>query len=425
MKTKIKCSILFFLMVIASSQITLSQMIYNSVYNIADDGDFLWIRMETANKRNLVVKYEKATTQWTEELDLDAWVCPNPNFGEGGNNDFIDLQRNKEGNIWLSTSACGIVKFSGNTSYNCDVSDSEHTYYNLTNFRIDPDNNKWFYGSSSALKWNENEGITDRKIIPNINNVQHPAIELSSIQIDKDEKIWFTEKYGNGAWDSNIPSWFFGYFTEDSVQTYYPQEIQLGDYGISGLVIDDANNKWLADLTYGLLKFDGTNFTVYNTQNSAIPSNNLLEIKKDNAGNIWMRSSNLLIKFDGTNFSSYGISYKYNSMDVDANGDVWLGSQALGLFKYDAKTDKIIRPAAVTGIKNVDVTDTFLTIYPNPTQDKVYIKANDNTIPQVKVFSIIGQLLLETRSNEIDLSALSKGIYLIQVNGKTTKIEKK
>jgi hypothetical protein len=84
---------------------------------------------------------------------------------------------------------------------------------------------------------------------------------------------------------------------------------------------------------------------------------------------------------------------------------------------------KIVEEYDVTGINDIQVNK--LTIYPNPTQDKVYIQTESESALQVKVFNTIGKLLLETRSNEIDLSAFAKGIYLIQVNGKTTKIEKK
>jgi ligand-binding sensor domain-containing protein len=412
---------LFFTIAMCLPLATFSQISSGSIHNIADDGDYLWICQTTQNGRNLLVKYEKATSKWTERLDLDAWACPNPDFDE--DKEFVDVQRDKDGNIWLTIYACGIIKFSGEVSSSIQISDSEQTYYNPGHLRIDNDNNKWFYNGNSVLKWAENEGITEWKKVPNLNNVPNPNTQLSSIQLDQNGRMWFTERYGQTS-DPQTPLWFFGYFTEDSVQTYYPYTIQTGYFGISGLVIDNDNNKWLADLSHGLLKFNGTNFTVYNTQNSAIPSNAISDIKKDNAGNLWLISGNYLVKFDGSQFSSYEVQ-NLRTIEPDANGDVWLGTLTTGLYKYDAQTNKVIRPVS-TSYGGENLHTAALTVYPNPTEEKLYIQTGNELAPQVKIFDVTGKRLLETQSKEVDLSAFAKGIYMIQVNGTTTtKIVKK
>ena len=58
-------------------------------------------------------------------------------------------------------------------------------------------------------------------------------------------------------------------------------------------------------------------------------------------------------------------------------------------------------------------------IYPNPTRDKVYIKTENGTVSEVKLYSINGRLLQHVRSTEIDLSGYATGIYLLQIDGET------
>jgi ligand-binding sensor domain-containing protein len=39
------------------------------------------------------------------------------------------------------------------------------------------------------------------------------------------------------------------------------------------IAIDEQGNKWIGTVNGGLAKFDGVNWTVYNTSNSGLPSN--------------------------------------------------------------------------------------------------------------------------------------------------------
>jgi hypothetical protein len=53
------------------------------------------------------------------------------------------------------------------------------------------------------------------------------------------------------------------------------------------------------------------------------------------------------------------------------------------------------------------------------------IEAEHNTIPEVKIFSIQGALLLHAKGNEIDLSSLPSGIYVAKVDGVFLKVVKR
>jgi len=65
-----------------------------------------------------------------------------------------------------------------------------------------------------------------------------------------------------------------------------------------------------------------------------------------------------------------------------------------------------------------------IVFYPNPVNDILYIKTEKETIPEVKLYSLEGQLLLNIKGNEIDVSGFAAGIYMLEVDGKKGKVVK-
>lgn len=66
-------------------------------------------------------------------------------------------------------------------------------------------------------------------------------------------------------------------------------------------------------------------------------------------------------------------------------------------------------------------------IYPNPTSDKLYFSASQEREILVTIFSLSGQLLRKEQvstSESVDVSSLSKGIYVIKIDDKTYKFSK-
>jgi hypothetical protein len=106
-----------------------------------------------------------------------------------------------------------------------------------------------------------------------------------------------------------------------------------------------------------------------------------------------------------------------------------------GIYSVDMTNTAIVShpdyPAVV--IAGVDLTSVNISenslpnlkIYPNPTNDVVYIKTEYETVPEVKLYSFDGKLLQHVRNSEIDLSKYSMGIYFLSVNGRMVKIVKK
>lgn len=71
---------------------------------------------------------------------------------------------------------------------------------------------------------------------------------------------------------------------------------------------------------------------------------------------------------------------------------------------------------------------TNLVIYPNPSSDAIRIKSDSGETLATKIYSMTGQLMLQgsyQSGEDIDVSNLSSGLYLVQVNGATIKFSKK
>ena len=60
-----------------------------------------------------------------------------------------------------------------------------------------------------------------------------------------------------------------------------------------------------------------------------------------------------------------------------------------------------------------------IAVYPNPVRDRLMVKAED--LQSVEIYNLVGQQVLVSTSNIVDMGALNQGIYFVRVNadGKT------
>ena len=98
------------------------------------------------------------------------------------------------------------------------------------------------------------------------------------------------------------------------------------------IAVDSKSNIWIG--CEGLIKFDGENFTCFNSKNTKIPEDFVYSIAIDSKDNIWFTSCRFrqggIVKYDGTNWTVYtpdNSDLPVNSVTsivVDNNDDVWL-----------------------------------------------------------------------------------------------------
>ena len=79
--------------------------------------------------------------------------------------------------------------------------------------------------------------------------------------------------------------------------------------------------------------------------------------------------------------------------------------------------------------KNVCVKENSFTnsvhLYPNPVSNVLHVETgNFNVVPEVKIYSTQGALLMQAMGTQIDVSSLPKGVYVAEINGISRKIVK-
>lgn len=184
----------------------------------------------------------------------------------------------------------------------------------------------------------------------------------------------------------------------NDIALYQTASLELKDLEFkenSNCVFEDMKgNKWFGSNGEGLTKYDGTNYSYYNTE-QGLSGNFIRDIEQDRGGNLWISTNKGVNFYNGIffiNFSdkiplrgketfctykdkydniyigAFAGYYKYNGKDFnyvklpmfdtslkeqdytvrsvfeDDLGNLWLGTQAAGVFKYDGKEYKHYLP---------------------------------------------------------------------------------
>lgn len=123
--------------------------------------------------------------------------------------------------------------------------------------------------------------------------------------------------------------------------------------------------------------------------------------------------------------------------NVENSGKLYFDSDNLKLKINSSTTNEITIPVTIIrkiSFSNSLASSTFiehknnLVLYPNPSSNFIKIKSDVDEKLKINIYSIIGQLVHQGsyQSNEdINVSNLSSGLYLVQVNGITLKFCKK
>ena len=78
------------------------------------------------------------------------------------------------------------------------------------------------------------------------------------------------------------------------------------------------------------------------------------------------------------------------------------------------------------GINEHDFSANSIKLYPNPVFNTLYIEdGNADIISEIKIYSIQGNLIINAKGNQIDVSSLPRGTYLIKITNETSKVVKK
>lgn len=111
-------------------------------------------------------------------------------------------------------------------------------------------------------------------------------------------------------------------------------------------------------------------------------------------------------------------SVTYNGVDVSAelveSGDSYTYT-AINVTEYGKL---VVEFEIITGIDEIGNSNDIITIYPNPTSDKLYIQGSDKDY-KVEIVSISGIVMVQKRvagNSYVDISNLVDGPYFVKIN---------
>jgi ligand-binding sensor domain-containing protein len=118
--------------------------------------------------------------------------------------------------------------------------------------------------------------------------------------------------------------------------------------------VDNSEVLWVGTREKGLLKLDGNAWTIYDTLNSSIPTNRIKTIASDSEGNIWFAGNvtpvkDILVKYDGLIWTTFDpdtnqIPFFYiRDILIDDNNTKWLYTTSQ-LIKYNDTTFNFYYP---------------------------------------------------------------------------------
>jgi hypothetical protein len=200
---------------------------------------------------------------------------------------------------------------------------------------------------------------------------------------------------------------------------------------VYALAIDGSDNIWIGTYGGGLAKFDGANvWTAYNTTNSGLPHNTILSLAIDGSNNIWVGTWGGLAKFDGSNWTVYNTSNSglpdewVFALAIDGNDNTWIGTWLGGLAVY--QEGGVVNIDQESRNKQIPSAFSLSQNYPNPfnplTTIEFFIPKSATVL--LEIFDIRGKKVLTLVDSykiagvhevNFDASHLSSGIYLYRI----------
>lgn len=215
------------------------------------------------------------------------------------------------------------------------------------------------------------------------------------------------------------------------IGSYDPNDITVLEG--ESILIDEID-----DYLHYVIRFQNTgtasaiNVTVTNTlddnldwnslQVGAISHNNYVEIRNGNDVSFVFKNIYLPALVVNEPASHGFICYKIKPKSTSVAGDLF-HNEAQIYFDYNTAihTNKVTTEVLMP-LNKPDFKDSKVSLYPNPTNGKIYLTANFE-VKTITVYNIYGQEISGNQNNlEIDISAFSSGMYFINIENADGKI---
>ncbi|PKN72724.1 MAG: hypothetical protein CVU50_06195 [Candidatus Cloacimonetes bacterium HGW-Cloacimonetes-3] len=256
---------------------------------------------------------------------------------------------------WIGT-GFGVAKFDGQswTAFNTTNSAIATDY--ISAIAIDEMGNKWIGGNECLIKFDGGTWTTYNTAATHLQNIM-----VTGIVIDSEGVKWMgTIPIRNEDIVSGLVS-----FNGESWSSYTTENSDIGGNFVSNLNMDATGKLWLCHsertnanleiIEGGLSCFDGINWTVYSSETSNLPNNNVNCITFSPSGIKWIGTSDGLASFDGTTWTVYNApaamfeSNAIGNISIDEQGIKWLGNGNVlddgGLIRFNGTEWSVISPS--------------------------------------------------------------------------------
>jgi len=170
--------------------------------------------------------------------------------------------------------------------------------------------------------------------------------------------------------------------------------------------------------------------------------------KMKDTGSIYWNNSNIATNESGLSCLPGGIRYYYSSFLFSGLRGFWWSSTVystplvwMQILYYDMTSIETSNFNMKSGLSVLCIKDSVdnplinvkdnqgTQIYPNPMIDKLYIDCAEMNDLTMKVYNLIGEYVMQRKlnneTNEIDVSSLPEGIFIIQLTGESISMQQK
>lgn len=223
-------------------------------------------------------------------------------------NDINAVFEDRENNIWIGTNGKGLVKFTNEI----------FTYYNersgfpsdlIISMEIDKKGNKWFSSIDQGVFVKNRKGE-----IRMIDSIPSAVWQITTTE----DLVLFASDYGLFTYDYNR---IRAYYKEDNLPSN--RIIGIHDFNDSLLIISTSD---------GGVGFDKRLMKIVPLKNNLTEISRIRALKHDKKYSYVAAENKVYIIKDGK-VSHQGFDAGVNSIEVDANGELWLGTEN-GLYQY-------------------------------------------------------------------------------------------
>jgi|GEM_PF-2662513 len=249
--------------------------------------------------------------------------------------------------LWVATSG-GLVLLNTQTG--------SRTIYNTSNSALEANNISDVDMDGAGTKWIGTDGgglvslNNGNWSVYNAGNSDFEYNSVTQVEVDDEGVVWFatvqTGGFLGGGSNEGIISYDGSTFEHHSFSENSDGD-QLPDGRIDVLTFDGSGDLWIGTGQAGLVKYDRTDFTVYNSSNSELLVNDIDAITSAGDELIWVGGGGIgagLYRFDGSSWEVYTENNSeilddwVQTIAIDDQGNKWIGTQARGMAMFDGST---------------------------------------------------------------------------------------